>query len=51
MIAAHGNSLRALIMYLEKMTPEQILQFEIGTAEPRLYELDNNMNVTTAKNL
>ncbi|HRD40994.1 MAG TPA: 2,3-diphosphoglycerate-dependent phosphoglycerate mutase [Bacteroidia bacterium] len=50
-IAAHGNSLRALIMYLEKMTPEQILQFEIGTAEPRLYELDTNMNVTTAKNL
>ena len=50
-IAAHGNSLRALIMYLEKMTPEQILQFEIGTAEPRLYELDNNMNVITAKNL
>ncbi|MGZ4037082.1 MAG: 2,3-bisphosphoglycerate-dependent phosphoglycerate mutase, partial [Bacteroidia bacterium] len=31
-IAAHGNSLRALIMYLEKMTPEQILEFEIGTA-------------------
>lgn len=50
-IAAHGNSLRALIMYLEKMTPEQILQFEIGTAEPRLYELDTNMNITTAKNL
>jgi 2,3-bisphosphoglycerate-dependent phosphoglycerate mutase len=50
-IAAHGNSLRALIMYLEKMTPEQILEFEIGTAQPRLYELDNNMNVTTVKNL
>lgn len=50
-IAAHGNSLRALIMYLEKMTPEQILEFEIGTAQPRLYQLDNNMTVLSAKNL
>jgi len=50
-IAAHGNSLRALIMHLEKMTPEQILEFEIGTAQPRLYELDNNMNVLSVKNL
>lgn len=50
-IAAHGNSLRALIMYLEKLTPQQILEFEIGTAQPRLYQLDNEMNVLTAKNL
>ncbi len=50
-IAAHGNSLRALIMYLEKLTPQQILEFEIGTAQPRLYELDNEMNVLTSKNL
>lgn len=50
-IAAHGNSLRALIMYLEKMTPEQILEFEIGTAQPRLYELDGNLQVISAKNL
>lgn len=50
-IAAHGNSLRALIMYLEKMTPEEILEFEIGTAQPRLYELDHNMNVLSVKNL
>jgi 2,3-bisphosphoglycerate-dependent phosphoglycerate mutase len=50
-IAAHGNSLRALIMYLEKMTPEQILEFEIGTAQPRLYELDSEMNVISARNL
>lgn len=50
-IAAHGNSLRALIMYLEKMTPAQILEFEIGTAVPRLYELDDNLNVLKAENL
>jgi 2,3-bisphosphoglycerate-dependent phosphoglycerate mutase len=50
-IAAHGNSLRALIMYLEKMTPEQILEFEIGTAVPRVYELDTNLKVLSVKNL
>jgi 2,3-bisphosphoglycerate-dependent phosphoglycerate mutase len=50
-VAAHGNSLRALIMYLEKMSPEQILEFEIGTAQPRLYDLDKDMNVISVKNL
>ena len=50
-VAAHGNSLRALIMYLEKMTPAQILEFEIGTGVPRIYELDKDLNVLSAKNL
>jgi 2,3-bisphosphoglycerate-dependent phosphoglycerate mutase len=50
-IAAHGNSLRALIMYLEKMTPAQILEFEIGTGVPRVYELGKNLEVLSVKNL
>jgi 2,3-bisphosphoglycerate-dependent phosphoglycerate mutase len=50
-IAAHGNSLRALIMYLENMTPAQILEFEIGTGIPRLYELDANLKVLKAENI
>jgi 2,3-bisphosphoglycerate-dependent phosphoglycerate mutase len=50
-ITAHGNSLRALIMHLEKMTPAQILEFEIGTAQPRLYQLDSDLNVLEARNL
>ncbi len=50
-IAAHGNSLRALIMHLENLSPQQILEFEIGTAQPRLYELDEQMNLKSAKNL
>jgi 2,3-bisphosphoglycerate-dependent phosphoglycerate mutase len=50
-IAAHGNSLRALIMHLEKMTPDEILNFEIGTAQPRLYDLDANLNILNVKNL
>lgn len=51
LIVAHGNSLRALIMYLEKMTPEQILNFELGTAIPRVYELDTTLNIRSVQNL
>lgn len=50
-IAAHGNSLRALIMYLEKMTPKEILEFEIGTAQPRLYDLNPDLELLNVKNL
>ena len=40
LVAAHGNSLRALTMELEKLTPEQILQVEIATGVPIVYDLD-----------
>ena len=41
LIAAHGNSLRALMMLLEKLTPEEIMQVNIPTGVPLVYELDN----------
>ena len=44
-VAAHGNSLRALIMDIERMTPDEILAFEIPTATPRLYVFDEHMNI------
>ncbi len=44
-IAAHGNSLRALIMYLEKLSPEEILKTEVPTGKPKLYEFDSDLNV------
>jgi 2,3-bisphosphoglycerate-dependent phosphoglycerate mutase len=47
-IAAHGNSLRALVMFLEKMTPDEILKFEIPTGSPRLYDLDGDLNISKA---
>src|ERR1700758_3310829 len=50
-IAAHGNSLRALIMHLEKMTPAQILEFEIGTGQPRMYELNADLSIKKVYNL
>lgn len=40
LIAAHGNSLRSLVMYLDDLTPEEILEVNIPTAIPLYYELD-----------
>ena len=51
LISAHGNSLRALIMHLEKLTKEQILETEIPTGVPKLYDLDENLNVLETKYL
>ncbi|WP_433901283.1 2,3-bisphosphoglycerate-dependent phosphoglycerate mutase [Sphingobacterium puteale] len=42
LIVAHGNSLRALIMYLEHLTPAQILEREIATGDPITYQWDHN---------
>ena len=39
LVSAHGNSLRAIVMGLEKLTPEQILKVEIGTGRPIIYEI------------
>ncbi len=44
-IAAHGNSLRALVKYFDDMTPEQILEVNIPTGVPLVYEFDDNFKV------
>lgn len=44
-IAAHGNSLRALVKYLDNLTPEEILGVNIPTAVPLVYELDDEFKV------
>ena len=43
--ATHGNAMRAIIMHLENIDPEEIVKLEFYTGEMRLYEFDNNMNV------
>jgi 2,3-bisphosphoglycerate-dependent phosphoglycerate mutase len=49
LISAHGNSLRALIMYLEKLSKDEILQTEIPTGSPKEYILDDDLNVIETK--
>lgn len=49
LIVAHGNSLRALVKYLESITDEQIANLEIATGEILIYEIDNAGNVISKK--
>jgi 2,3-bisphosphoglycerate-dependent phosphoglycerate mutase len=42
-IAAHGNSLRALVKYLDNMSDEDIVKLNIPTGIPLIYELDDNL--------
>jgi 2,3-bisphosphoglycerate-dependent phosphoglycerate mutase len=39
LVVAHGNSLRALVMHLDGLTREQVLELEIPTGVPLLYEM------------
>ena len=41
LVSAHGNSLRALVMHIEGLSPEEILQREISTGQPISYEFSN----------
>lgn len=46
LIAAHGNSLRSIIKYLENLSEEEIVKVELGTAVPLVYDIDANGQVT-----
>jgi 2,3-bisphosphoglycerate-dependent phosphoglycerate mutase len=50
-VAAHGNSLRSLIMELENLSPEEILKRELGTGTPVIYRLDEDGKVTSVEDL
>lgn len=43
-ICAHGNSLRALIKYIDNLSDEDVTRLEIPTATPWVYELDKDLN-------
>ncbi len=47
LIAAHGNSLRALVKYLDDISDDEITGLNIPTGIPLVYELDSNMKPTT----
>ena len=45
LVAAHGNSLRSIVMDLEKLTREQVLELNIATGVPIVYELDSKLAI------
>jgi 2,3-bisphosphoglycerate-dependent phosphoglycerate mutase len=51
LIAAHGNSLRSIVMHLDHLTKEQVLELNLETGVPRIYELDKDLKILSVKNL
>jgi 2,3-bisphosphoglycerate-dependent phosphoglycerate mutase len=47
LVAAHGNSLRALIMVLDRLTPDQIVHVELATGQPIVYRLKADTSVAS----
>jgi len=43
LISAHGNSLRGVVKYLDQMSEDEILHFNIPTGIPLVYQLDDNL--------
>ncbi|KQB42590.1 2,3-bisphosphoglycerate-dependent phosphoglycerate mutase [Flavobacterium aquidurense] len=51
LLVAHGNSLRSLMMYLEKISPLDIVKVNIATGIPRVYTFDNELIIANVKDL
>ena len=51
MIAAHGNSLRALVKYLDGISEEDILELNIPTGLPLIYDLEADLSVKSSRYL
>jgi 2,3-bisphosphoglycerate-dependent phosphoglycerate mutase len=49
LVAAHGNSLRSIVMELDKLTKDQVLELNMGTGVPHVYEFDRNLKITSKK--
>jgi 2,3-bisphosphoglycerate-dependent phosphoglycerate mutase len=51
LVVAHGNSLRALIMQLDRLTPEEVIEVELGTGMPLIYRLNADGTVAEKRDL
>jgi 2,3-bisphosphoglycerate-dependent phosphoglycerate mutase len=51
LVAAHGNSLRALVMVLEKLKPDEIVRRELATGVPLIYRLNADSTVAEKQDL
>lgn len=51
LVAAHGNSLRSIVMHLENLTKEQVLELNLETGVPRVYEMDKDLKILSRKDL
>lgn len=50
-VSAHGNSLRSIVMHLEKLTREQVLELNLATGVPMIYRFDTGLKILSKKEL
>ena len=50
-VAAHGNSLRSIVMDLDKLSKEQVLELNLATGIPIIYQLDADLKILSKKEL
>jgi 2,3-bisphosphoglycerate-dependent phosphoglycerate mutase len=51
LVSAHGNSLRALVMVLDRLSPDTIVKRELGTGVPMIYRLNADSTVAERMDL
>ena len=51
LVAAHGNSLRALVKHLDELSDDAVVSLNIGTGQPLVYELGPRLEVTSSRYL
>ncbi|HYM19563.1 MAG TPA: 2,3-bisphosphoglycerate-dependent phosphoglycerate mutase [Candidatus Kapabacteria bacterium] len=51
LVSAHGNSLRAIVMELDKLTKDEVVELNIPNAEPIIYEIDENGKILSKETL
>jgi 2,3-bisphosphoglycerate-dependent phosphoglycerate mutase len=51
LVSAHGNSLRSIVMELDQLTKEHVLELNLGTGVPIIYEFDKNLKILSKKEL
>jgi 2,3-bisphosphoglycerate-dependent phosphoglycerate mutase len=49
LVAAHGNSLRSIVMQLDQLTREQVLELNLATGVPVVYEFDPQMRIVSKR--
>ena len=49
LVSAHGNSLRSIVMFLDKLTKEQVVELNLGTGIPIIYEFDKNGKILSKR--
>ena len=48
-VSAHGNSLRSIVMHLDKLTKEQVLQLNLATGVPIVYEMGPDLQILSKR--